>query len=292
MAWPDSRWDDSPLFDANAFDQVGMMAYHYAASSQATWLNTHTAQGFSDSQIILGMGTWGQGGPATLPLKNLVAVDPNLPADATNWTGTAVDVNGVTRTGTWDIVSRYEVRDNVQLALDRGMAGVMWWTLSYDATNKLSLARVAQHYAMFKRDVPDLNLDGKVNAADATALADNMGTVPGWKGTATPAQFENFYMSGNWEKGDRDGNGFVNQADADWLAGRYARWAWRLPDRLAYTGTFEKLHRRRRAERPMAGGAERREPVAGDGQLHAAQAGRAVVHRHGRRRREVQQRRR
>ena len=29
-------------------------------------------------------------------------------------------------------------------------------------------------------------------------------------------------MSGNWEKGDRDGNGFVNQADADWLAGRYA----------------------------------------------------------------------
>ena len=66
-----------------------------------------------------------------------------LAADATNWSGTAVDVNGVTRTGTWDIVSRYEVRDNVQLALNRGLAGVMWWTLSYDATNKLSLQRVA-----------------------------------------------------------------------------------------------------------------------------------------------------
>ena len=116
------------------------------------WLNRHTALGFDDSQLILGMGTWGQGGPATLPLKNLVAADPNLAADATNWSGTAVDVNGVTRTGTWDIVSRYEVRDNVQLALDRGLAGVMWWTLSYDATNELSLARVAQHYAMFKRE--------------------------------------------------------------------------------------------------------------------------------------------
>jgi hypothetical protein len=237
----DSRWNDSPLFDPDVFDQVGLMAYHYAASSQNTWLNTHTALGFSDSQLILGMGTWGQGGPATLPLKNLVAVDPNLPADATSWSGTAVDVNGVTRTGTWDIVSRYEVRDNVQLALDRGLAGVMWWTLSYDATNQLSLARVAQHYAMFKREIPDLNLDGKVNAADANTLAANMGTVPGWTGTNTQARFENFYIRGNWEKGDRDGNGFVNQADANWLAARYAALGVALPDRLAYTGTFEKF---------------------------------------------------
>jgi hypothetical protein len=237
----DSRWNDSPLFDPTAFDQVGIMAYHYAASQQNTWLNQHTALGFSNSQLILGMGTWGQGGPATLPLKNLVAADPNLAADATNWSGTAVDVNGVTRTGTWDIVSRYEVRDNVQLALDRGLAGVMWWTLSYDATNKLSLERVAQHYAMVKRNVPDLNLDGKVDAADATALADNMGAVLTNTGMGSAAQFESFYMNGNWEKGDRDGNGFVNQQDADWLAGRYAALGVSIPDRLPFNGTFEKF---------------------------------------------------
>ena len=240
LGYADYEWNDSPLFHPSVFDQVGVMAYHYTASSQATWLNRLNTIGFDDSQLILGMGTWGQGGPATLPLKNLVAADPNLAANATNWSGTAVDVNGVTRTGTWDIVSRYEVRDNVQLALDRGLAGVMWWTLSYDATNELSLARVAQHYAMFKTNTPDLNLNGRVDAADANALADNMGTVPGWKGTATQAQFENFYMSGNWEKGDRNGNGFVNQADADWLAGRYAALGVALPDRLAYSGTFEK----------------------------------------------------
>jgi hypothetical protein len=237
----DSRWNDSALFDPSAFDQVGLMAYHYAASSQNTWLNQHTALGFSDSQMIIGMGTWGQGGPATLPLKNLVAADPNLPADATNWTGTAVDVNGVTRTGTWDIVSRYEVRDNVQLALNRGLAGVMWWTLSYDATNKFSLERVAQHYAMVKRNVPDLNLDGKVNAADANVLANNMGASLTNTGTATAAQFESFYMNGNWEKGDHDGNGFVNQADADWLASRYAALGVAIPDRLPFSGTFENF---------------------------------------------------
>ena len=237
----DSRWNDTALFDPNAFDQVGLMAYHYAAASQNSFINGHTALGFDESQMILGMGTWGQGGPATLPLKNLIAADPNLAADATNWTGTAVDVNGVTRTGTWDIVSRYEVRDNVQLALDRGLAGIMWWTLSYDATDKMSLARVAQHYAMFKRGVPDLTLDGKVDAADANALADNMGTALAKTGTTTAAQKEAFYMAGNWEKGDRDGNGYVNQADADWLAGRYAALGVSLPDRLAYTGSFEKF---------------------------------------------------
>lgn len=237
----DSRWNDSPLFSASAFDQVGLMAYHYNAAGQNTWANSHTALGFSNSQLILGMGTWGDDGPATVSLKSIVAANPNLPADATNFTGTVNDINGVSRTGTWDIVSRYEVRDNVQLALNRGMAGVMWWTLSYDATNKMSLARVAHHYAMVKRNVPDLNLDGKVNAADAHALADNMGTLTDLTGTTTQAQFEDFYQKGNWEKGDRDGNRYVNQADADWLAGRYAALGVALPDRLAFTGSFEKL---------------------------------------------------
>jgi hypothetical protein len=237
-----SLWDDSPLFDAAAYDQIGMMAYHYTAASQATFANGKKAlddqgasKAFKDSQIIIGMGTWGEG-PSTASLKSIVAVAPNLPADATSYTGT---VGGVT--GTWDIVSRYEVRDNVQLALDRGMAGVMWWALNYDATNKMSLARVAQHYAMVKRAVPDLTLDGKVNAADANALADNMGTATTATGMTTQAQFENFYQNGNWERGDRDANGFINQADADWLAGRYAALGVALPDRLAFSGTFEKF---------------------------------------------------
>ena len=246
----DSRWDDSPLFDARVYDQIGIMGYHYPANngtnldqqSFADGKLALTGQGvekaFTDSQIILGMGTWGSGSP-TVRLKDIVAVDPDLPADASSFTGTVPDLNGTLRTGTWDIVSRYEVRDIVQLALDRGMAGVMWWALSYDATNEMSLRRVAQHYAMFQQGVPDLTLDGKVNAADAHALADHMGSVPGWTGTNTPARFEDFYMSGNWEQGDRDGNGFVNQQDADWLAGRFAALGVDLPDRLAYSGTFE-----------------------------------------------------
>ena len=246
-----SLWDDSPLFDARVYDQIGMMGYHYPANngtsldqqSFADGKKALTGQGvekaFTDSQIIIGMGTWGDDGPATVSLKNIVAVDPNLPPDATSFTGTVLDINGVSRTGTWDIVSRYEVRENVQLALNRGMPGVMWWALTYDATNKFSLARVAQHYAMFKRDVPDMTLDGKVNATDANTLANFMGTALTNTGTGTAAQFEAFYIGGNWEKGDRDGNGFVNQADADWLAGRYAALGVNLPDRLAYSGTFE-----------------------------------------------------
>jgi len=276
-----SLWDDSPLFDAGVYDQIGIMGYHYPANngtsldqqSFADGKKALTGQGvekaFKDSQIILGMGTWGKGvdpdgsGPMTAPptvrLGNIVAVDPDLPADASSFTGTVQDLNGTWRTGTWDIVSRYEVRDIVQLALDRGMAGVMWWALSYDATNDMSLARVAQHYAMFRQGVPDLTLDGKVNAADAHALADNMGSVPGWTGTNTAARFDDFYLSGNWEKGDRDGNGFVNQQDADWLAARFTTLGVNIPDRLAYSGTFENFQNslgltgRWRAKRETAG---------------------------------------
>jgi hypothetical protein len=249
----DTRWDDSPLFDARVYDQIGIMGYHYPANngtsldqqSFADGKEALTGQGaekaFKDSQIIIGMGTWGAAGPATVTLKNIVGVNPNLPPDASSFTGTVRGIDGVTYTDTWDIVSRYEVRDNVELALDRGMAGVMWWSLMHDATNDLSLARVAQHYAMFKRSVPDLNLDGKVSAADANKLADEIGVATLRTGTHTPDRFENFYINGNWEKGDRDGNGYVNQQDADWLAGRFAALNVALPDRLPYTGTFERL---------------------------------------------------
>lgn len=242
-----SLWDDSPLFDARVYDQIMMMAYHYGASSQAVFADGKknlTGQGahkaFSDEQIVIGIGTWGTEGPATKGLKAIVEANPDLPADATSYTGTLTDFNG-THTGTWKINSRYMVRDNVQLALDRGQPGVMFWTLHYDAVGKMSLHRVAHHYSMFKQGIPDLDLNGKVDAADANALADNMGSVPGWTGTNTAARIEEFYMRGNWERGDRDGNGFVNQADADWLAMRFATLGVTLPDRLAYTGTFEKL---------------------------------------------------
>jgi GH18 family chitinase len=243
-----SLWDNTSLFDARVYDQIMMMAYHYAASSQASFADGKknlTGQGaqkaFTDEQIVIGMGTWGTEGPATKGLKAIVAANPNLPGDATTYTGTVYDPLNGTHTGTWKINSRYMVRDNVQLALDRGQPGVMFWTLHYDAVGKMSLHRVAHHYAMFKQGIPDLDLNGEVDAADANALADNMGSVPGWTGTNTPARMETFYMRGNWEQGDRDGNGFVNHADADWLAGRFATLGVALPDRLAFTGTFEKL---------------------------------------------------
>jgi hypothetical protein len=248
----DSRWDDSPLFDARVYDQIGIMGYHYPANNGTSLDQQSFADGkkaligqgadkaFQDSQIIIGMGTWGDGS-ATVSLKNIVGVNPNLPPDASSFTGTVQDINGVTRTGTWDIVSRYEVRDNVQLALDRGMAGVMWWALMYDATNKLSLARVAQHYAMFKRNIPDMNLDGRLNTADADILATNMGALLVETGTSTPAQFDDFYIRSNWENGDRDGSGVVDQQDSNWLAGRFAALGVNLPDRLAYTGSFDNF---------------------------------------------------
>jgi hypothetical protein len=80
----DSRWDDSPLFDARVYDQIGIMGYHYPANngtsldqqSFADGKKALTGQGaekaFKDSQIIIGMGTWGAEGPATVSLKNIV----------------------------------------------------------------------------------------------------------------------------------------------------------------------------------------------------------------------------
>jgi hypothetical protein len=94
------------------------------------------------------------------------------------------------------------------------------------------------HYIMVKRDIPDLDLNGKADQSDATTLANNMGMSLTNTGMSTAAQFDAFYMNGNWEKGDHDGNGFVNQADADWLAARYTALGVSLPDKLPYSGTF------------------------------------------------------
>lgn len=245
----DYSWDNTALFDAKVYDQLFVMSYHLTASSTGTYTNQKlglTGQGaakaFSNDQIGVGFGTWGAGGPATVSLQTIVDANPNLPYDALTFTGTINDINGVSRTGTWNIESRKQVREKVKLAIDRGMPGLFSWTMHYDATGKYSLHRTAQHYAMVRKQTPDLNLDGKVDAADANALADNMGTYSIATGTADGAQIEAFYWNGNWEKGDRDGNGYVNQADATWLAGRYAALGVALPDRLAYTGEFEKLN--------------------------------------------------
>lgn len=244
----DTSWDNTSLFDAKVYDQLFVMSYHLSASSTGTYTNQKlalTSQGaskaFSNDQIGVGFGTWGTGGPATVSLAAIVAANPNLPYDATTFTGTIKDINGVTRTGTWTIESRKQVREKTQLALDRGMPGMFSWTLHYDATNNLGLHRVIHHYTVVKRDTPDMNLDGKVDASDASTLANNMGMTLTNTGMTTAAQFDAFYLNGNWEKGDHDGNGFVNQQDANWLAGRYSALGVTLPDRLAYTGTFESF---------------------------------------------------
>lgn len=241
----DTRWDDTSQFDAKVYDQLFVMSYMLSSSSTGTYTNQKlnlTGQGaakaFSNDQIAVGIGTWGSGTgspkPPTVSLNSIVGVNPNLPYDALSFTGT---VSG--STGTWTIESRKQVREKTQLALDRGMPGTFTWTLHYDATNNLGLHRVMHHYMAVKRDVPDINLDGKIDATDAIVLSNNMGTSLTNTGISTAAQIDAFYLGGNWEKGDHDGNGFVNQSDADWLAGRYTALGVTLPDRLAYGGTFE-----------------------------------------------------
>ncbi|MCA9230766.1 MAG: glycoside hydrolase family 18 protein [Planctomycetales bacterium] len=241
--YTDSKWDDSSVFDANTYDQLFIMGYHYPAYSANTLNHNYFANGklaltgqgvekaFQDEQLVLGIGTWGKDA-GTKSLKSIVEADPNLAYDATTWT------DGV---DTWTIESREQVRGKVQLALDRNMAGVMYWTLHYDSPTQLGLHRVAHHYVSVARDIPDLNLDGKVDAADADALADNMGSSPGSANLNTAAGFDQFYLQSNWEQGDHDGSGFVNQADADWLADRFATLGVNLSDRLAYNGTFENF---------------------------------------------------
>ena len=246
-----STWDDTSLFDAKVYDHLMIMGYHYGASSYASFASGKrglTGQGaakaFSNDQLTVGVGTWGAGvdpdgsGPLSKPptasLQSIVTANPNLPYDALTYNGTIGS-----STGTWNIESRKQVREKTQFAIDNGMPGTFTWTLHYDATNNLGLHRVMHHYAVVKRNTPDLNLDGKVNSTDATTLAGNMGTSWTNTGMTSAAQFDAFYLAGNWEKGDRDGNGFVNQADADWLSGRYTALGVNLPDRLAYSGTFE-----------------------------------------------------
>jgi GH18 family chitinase len=239
----DSNWDATTLFDAKVYDQLFIMVYHIGATSSGNWANTKknltqqgAAKAFSDDQIAIGVGTYGTG-PSSVSLSSIVSANPNLAYDAGSYTGTI----GST-TGTWTIESRKQVREKTQLALDRGMPGMFSWTIHYDTSNNLGLHRVMHHYTVVKRNAPDVNLDGKINATDATTLANNMGiTTLINTGMATAAQFDDFYLRGNWEKGDHDANGFVNQVDADWLAARYTALGVTLPDRLAYSGTFENF---------------------------------------------------
>jgi hypothetical protein len=262
--FPDTDWDDSPVFDGDIYDQLFIMGYHYKAykSSPSDNLNNEefanrklqlgvhdhdnleNDTGFHDQQLAIGVGTWGVG-PPTVTLQEIVTASPNLPYDALTFTGTVRDLNGNTVSGTWDIESRKQVREKTELALSRNMAGTFSWTLHYDATNNRGLHRVMHHDIAFQRGIPDINLDGQVDAADANTLANNMGTVQIKNATNTPAAFDKFYLDGNWEQGDRDGNGYVNQLDADWLAGRYATLGINLPDRLAYSGTFENFQNSR-----------------------------------------------
>ena len=175
--YPDTKWDDTSLFDARVYDQLFIMGYLYTASQNSTFATQHdaltgqgTAKAFKDSQIAIGVGTYTTGA-STLGISSIVAANPNLAYNAGSYTGT---IGGTT--GTWNFESRLQVRQKTQVALDRGMQGMFSWTLHYDATNNMGLDRVMQHYAMVKRNIPDLNLDGKVNATDATTLANNMGT--------------------------------------------------------------------------------------------------------------------
>ncbi len=244
--YPDTSWDAATLNGATAYDQLFIMGYDYSASYNTTFANQHNnidttklGTNFTDDQIALGVGTWGANGPTTVSLKAIVAASPNLAYDALSYTGTVKDLNGNNVTGTWTIESRKQVREKTQLALDRGMPGMFTWTIGYDAQNDMSLHRVMHHYVAVKTNTPDLDLNGKVDATDANTLANNMGISMTNTGMASAAQFDLFYLNHNWEYGDHDGNGFVNQADADWLAGRYNALGITLPDRLAYSGTFE-----------------------------------------------------
>src|SRR4029079_9040721 len=124
--------------------------------------------------ITLGVGTWGEGvGAATTKgLDQIVAVEPNLAYDALSYTGTVAG-----QTGTWNIESRKQIREKTQLAMDRGMPGMFSWTLHYDSTGQKGLHRVMHHYMAVKKEIPDMNLDGNVDATDANNLANNMGAV-------------------------------------------------------------------------------------------------------------------
>jgi GH18 family chitinase len=244
----DSNWDATTLFDAKVYDRLMIMGYHYNVANYQNFTagkrnltQQGAAKAFSNNQLAIGVGTWGDGvGSApTVTLPQIIAANGgSLAYDQLTYTGTI----GST-TGTWNIESRKQVREKTQYAIDNGMPSTFTWTLHYDATNNLGLHRVMHHYAMVKTNTPDVNLDGKVNASDASVLANFMGTstTNTGIGAAGSAQFDAFYLGGNWEKGDRDGNGFINQADADWLAGRYNALGVTLPDRLAYSGTFENF---------------------------------------------------
>jgi hypothetical protein len=241
FGFADTQWDNTSDFNPAAYDQLFIMGYLYTASQNQSYINGHLAltqggKSFTGSQMAIGVGTYTEGA-STLGISSIAAANPSLAYNAGSYTGTI----GST-TGTWTFESRQQVRDKTQVTLNASGAGMFSWTLHYDATNNLGLDRVMHHYIMVKRDIPDLNLDGVVDVKDAYAMADNMGSTFTNTGTATAAQMDAFYMGGNWEKGDHDGNGFVNQAEVDWLLGRFTALGLTItPDRLPFAGTFDNF---------------------------------------------------
>lgn len=264
----DFTWDDTSLFDAKVYDQIFVMVYGIGASASSTYVNQKTqltgqgaSKAFSYNQIAVGVGTYGTttGGSATL--NSLIQAVPNLPYNQGTYTGSLPQINSTTQVnGTWSFESRLQVRQKVQLALNDGLPGMFTWTLSYDSPGQMGLHRVMQHYVDFKKGIPDLDLDGKISMRDGFALADNMGATLDNTGVSTDAQFDAYYLAGNWEKGDHDGNGFVNQADADWLVNQFHSFGVTVPDRLPFTGTFDNfpsslgINGRWKAGRNISGG--------------------------------------
>ena len=198
----DSNWDNTSLFDANVYDQLFMMSYHLTASSTGTYANSKlalTGQGaakaFKNNQIAVGIGTWGDGGPSTVGSKLDRGREPESAVRRINIipAPSAADRHVEHRE------PQAGAREDAARARPQH-AGDVHVGHDYDATNNLGLHRVMHHYMAVKRDVPDLNLDGKVNATDATTLANNMGTSHTNTGMTTAAQFDAFYLGGNWEK--------------------------------------------------------------------------------------------
>ena len=97
--FPDTDWDDTAVFDGDIYDQLFIMGYHYPAYAQSPGDTLHNEEfanrklqlgvphpdpaintAFHNSQLAIGVGTWGVG-PPTVTLQEIVTANPNLPYD-------------------------------------------------------------------------------------------------------------------------------------------------------------------------------------------------------------------